>query len=502
MIMKLNERYASSTLSTRMSLISKLYTLSYIRNNDMGEYLDTYKSLLNRLEAMNAPIPGALAVIMFLSSLQGHFETTFAAIRFLSNDDLTLDDATSRLIEEASSPRSRTRQDSAFVVNSRPTCTFCGRQGHDANRCFKNPANPSNLLGNSTLQPSSQRSGPNRRSAMVHSVDPKAPAFPPPAVPEDIPVPHATAFATERPPQRESRGRGPRAYQLLIAHTPPTILPDVSSSLASPILIDYEASAHMCPHREWFTDILPCAPCHILLGDDLTIVCKEEGTIHFTVHSDTRPYTFLLPNALYTPALCYTLISCSALSFSALYTYFAVSSCSINNVSAPSSPVLVTHCTHRDGLYFLSTPAEALSSTHIPFPDPATSSAPALHGGLHSRASSPTQDMDTRHRRLGNTGTHKIRSMLRTGQLPPTQNTIPCNECILGKQHRHPFHGSIATATRTIDVIHSDVVGLLRPSHSGSCYLVTFVDEFTRYATIFALIRKISCTGLFQSLSS
>jgi hypothetical protein len=34
--------------------------------------VDTYTSLLNRLAAMNAPIPDALAFIMFLSSLQGH----------------------------------------------------------------------------------------------------------------------------------------------------------------------------------------------------------------------------------------------------------------------------------------------------------------------------------------------------------------------------------------------------------------------------------------------
>ena len=498
MLIKLNERYASSTLSTRMSLISELYTLSYVRNKDMGEYVDTYTSLLNRLEAMNAPIPGALAVIMFLSSLQGHFEATVAAIRSLSDDDLTWDDVTSRLIEEASSPRSRTRQDSAFVVNSRPMCTFCGRQGHDANRCFTNPANPNNRLGNSTLQPPSLRSGPHRRSAMVHSMDSNAPVFPPPAVPEDIPVPQATAFATEQPPQRERRGRGPRAYQLLIARAPPAIMPDVSSSLASPILIDSGASAHMCPHREWFTDIRPCAPSNILLGDDSTLVCKEEGTIQFTVHSGTRPYTFLLSNTLYTPALRYTLISCSALSSSALHTYFAGSSCSIYDVAAPSSPVLVARCTQRDGLYFLISPAEALSSTHIPFPDPTASSTPALDVCLHSRASSPTQDMDTWHRRLGHTGTHKIRSMLRAGQLPPPQNTILCNECILGKQHRHPFHGSIATATRPGDVIHSDVVGPLPPSHSGSCYLVTFVDEFTRYVTIFALTRKSAVLESFK----
>jgi hypothetical protein len=161
MIFKLNERYASSTLSTRMSLISELYTISNVRNKDMGEYVDTYTSLPNRLAAMNAPIPDALAVIMFLSSLQGHFEATVAAICSISDDNLTWDDITSRLIEEASSPRSRTRQDSALAVHSRPICSFCGRQGHEEIRCFTNPSNPNNRLGTTPSHPSSQRSGPN-----------------------------------------------------------------------------------------------------------------------------------------------------------------------------------------------------------------------------------------------------------------------------------------------------------------------------------------------------
>jgi hypothetical protein len=36
-IIKLDKRYASSTLSTRIFLISELYTLYYVRNKDMGE---------------------------------------------------------------------------------------------------------------------------------------------------------------------------------------------------------------------------------------------------------------------------------------------------------------------------------------------------------------------------------------------------------------------------------------------------------------------------------
>jgi GAG-pre-integrase domain/Integrase core domain len=144
------------------------------------------------------------------------------------------------------------------------------------------------------------------------------------------------------------------------------------------------------------------------------------------------------------------------------------------------------------------TPILRAPRAHIPFPDPVESSTRAMDFCFHLRESSLSQDVDTWHRRLGHTGTHKIRSMLRTGRLSPIQNTVPCNECILGKRHRHPFPGSVATATRPGDVIHSDVVGPLPPSHSDSCYLVAYVDELTRYVTNFALVRKSAVLDSFK----
>jgi gag-polypeptide of LTR copia-type len=178
---------------------------------------------------MNAPIPDALAVIMFLSSLQGHFEATVAAIRSISDDNLTWDDVTSRLIEEAS-PRSRTRQDSALAVHSRPICSFCGRQGHEANRCFTNPSNPNNRLGTLPSHPSSQRSGPNRRLAMVHAFDSNGPDFPPPSVQDDSPFPPPAAFAAAQHPPGASHGRGTRSYHLLVVRATTAVIPDPASA--------------------------------------------------------------------------------------------------------------------------------------------------------------------------------------------------------------------------------------------------------------------------------
>jgi hypothetical protein len=74
MIQKIYERYASSTLSTRMSLMWQLNRLSYQRGKDIEDFVDSFASILDRLECMGAKIDEDLSVVMLLSSMNGNFE--------------------------------------------------------------------------------------------------------------------------------------------------------------------------------------------------------------------------------------------------------------------------------------------------------------------------------------------------------------------------------------------------------------------------------------------
>ena len=148
MLQKLRERYASTKLSTRMSLMSELQSLRY-KSGDMGEYIDRYTGLLDRLESMSAKVPEELAIIMFLHSMNGKFEAIIAAIRTMGDDKLTWDDVTARLLEEAnnSTPRQSSGHQSAlttFAGPSRESCSQCSRSGHTADQCWWNPNNPQN----------------------------------------------------------------------------------------------------------------------------------------------------------------------------------------------------------------------------------------------------------------------------------------------------------------------------------------------------------------------
>jgi transposase InsO family protein len=238
-----------------------------------------------------------------------------------------------------------------------------------------------------------------------------------------------------------------------------------------------------------------------VLGDDSTLVCRHEGTIELPVQTEQGTYILSLKNALLAPQLRHTLISCSALSSSEISTYFTGPYCSLYDTSSPGAPLLAARCTEADGLYCLPSPVK--SSAHVAAKaHDSRASAPKPSPKDYITANNPASDtsnIQIWHRRLGHTGADKVRDKIRRGVLPRLSSTrSPCQDCMAGKQHRHPFPGDFSDATEPGDVIHSDVVGPFSPSHSEFCYLVTFIDEFTRYVTIFAMNRKSDVLRCFQ----
>lgn len=69
-----------------------------------------------------------------------------------------------------------------------------------------------------------------------------------------------------------------------------------------------------------------------------------------------------------------------------------------------------------------------------------------------------------------------------------------CESCIIGKSHRAimPRKASAQRVTRCLQLVHSDVCGPMRdPSIvDGTRYLVTFVDHYSRYVTVYPITTK------------
>ncbi len=71
-------------------------------------------------------------------------------------------------------------------------------------------------------------------------------------------------------------------------------------------------------------------------------------------------------------------------------------------------------------------------------------------------------------------------------------NINQCLGCIMGKQHRTSMpHVATHRSTKPLQLIHSDVCGPMQTtSLGGARYFITFIDDYTRYVTVFTMKHK------------
>ena len=79
-----------------------------------------------------------------------------------------------------------------------------------------------------------------------------------------------------------------------------------------------------------------------------------------------------------------------------------------------------------------------------------------------------------------------------------------CQGCVEGKAHRAPFGKKMnerATATAPLQCVHADLCGPIFPSVNGAKYMLTIVDEHSRYTKIIPLKNKSDvCVPLMKVL--
>jgi len=81
-----------------------------------------------------------------------------------------------------------------------------------------------------------------------------------------------------------------------------------------------------------------------------------------------------------------------------------------------------------------------------------------------------------------------------------TSGELTCDGCVLGKGHRSPIpKKSLSRASQILELVHSDLNGPLDvPSLGGSRYFITFIDDFSKWTTVYMMRKKSESFKYFQ----
>ncbi|GJY50843.1 retrovirus-related pol polyprotein from transposon TNT 1-94 [Tanacetum coccineum] len=108
------------------------------------------------------------------------------------------------------------------------------------------------------------------------------------------------------------------------------------------------------------------------------------------------------------------------------------------------------------------------------------------------------------HARLGHIGyqlLQQISSKRLLEGIPVLQHVredVICQGCQFGKSHRLPFQKSVNRKSTMFELVHTDLMGPMKPSsYSGYCYVMVLVDDFSKYTWVKFLKEKSEALKVF-----
>ena len=78
-----------------------------------------------------------------------------------------------------------------------------------------------------------------------------------------------------------------------------------------------------------------------------------------------------------------------------------------------------------------------------------------------------------------------------------------CEPCLMGKMTKTPFSGTMERATDLLEIIHTDVCGLMNTEARGRYhYFLIFTDDLSRYEYIYLMKHKSEIFEKFKESQS
>ena len=491
----LEKHFEGKTLSKKIMYRRKLYSAKMEKGSNIVDHINYLRNLAEHLEAIGDPVSDDDLVIILLSSLPEEFDYLVTALETIANENLTWDYVRDRAINEfdkrhGTEVSSRSNPDALFTVQNKFNNprrgnyrgNLRGRGNHVNNNRGNgnmNNYNYTNNMVNRTANGNSHSDSSKRNNFKCHFCGIKG---------------HYSRNCFKK-----MKDKKPEELNLLEGHddkylnfTPELALviekPGSINSNLKFWWIDSGASQHMTPTMDEFLCFEKFSkPVEISLADNSKLYAYGTGDIPLRVFNGDNHYDILLEKVLYVPKIQKKLVSIPVIISKGVQVTFLNSKCVF---VMKDKSYTVGHLHGK--LYKLNTSNETCYLTDTSCDDKSDS------------------DIKLWHLRYGHLGYSNLLTLSKNNMVsglkldPVTDDLTPCEGCLMGKQNRLPFpKKSQSKSSKPLDIIHSDVCGPIKvPSIGGSKYFITFIDDYTKYFTVYMMKHKDEALQKFIEFSN
>ena len=454
--------FESQDVVTKMHLKDRLINLKMKDNASIVKHIHHFSAHLEQLSAAGSPVPDDEAIIMLMRSLPQNYQPFIRSLR--RQPGLTLQTLITDLIQEET-----------FIKDSSPTsentsALYVGRKNFNKGK---------KSYFNKNFRISSDSKG---ESSGYKPLEKK------------ILAKEKKCFYCKKPGHhiKDCRARiaaekSNNARQTNLATTNNKLYVVASKTqghINSTWYVDSGATQHMCHQREGFTNYTKCQDEQIVyLGDDSTSYTIEgHGDVNIKL---TNGEEKSIPDVLHIPGLAKNLFSAKQLDQAGGEIRIKNGTSLLINKSGQ----IIATCTLDPDLYVLG---ETILTNNFALATPTIIS--------HNTA-------DLWHLRLGHINQQRLKQIqvASKGIRPFDEKEISlCKSCMEGKQHKLQFPKKGARrATEILELVHSDICGPMQvATHTGYLYFITFIDDYTRFCTIYLIKHKSEAFAKFQQYKS
>ena len=241
--------------------------------------------------------------------------------------------------------------------------------------------------------------------------------------------------------------------------------------------VDSGATTHVCKDLRWFKDCQPIEDGSVVkMGNVATEPIKGLGRV---VLYFTSGKCLCLDNVLYVPGIRKNLLS-----------EIVLNKCGYKQVLESDKYILSRHGTFV-GFGYVCNGMIRLNLDYSSF-DHSISM-------LTSSTSNNLSKSDLWHARLGHVHYKRLKDMSKMSLIPAFDMTNEkCKTCMLTKITRQPFH-DVNRESKVLELIHSDLCDFhATPSLANKKYVITFIDDSSRYCYIYLVHTKDEALDKFK----